>query len=120
MCKNSYLRPATVAAYEDDDMCKNAYLRPTTVAAYEDDDMCIIDVFYAIVLVGKSWSPCYLLVATGRVTDNHSPTRQMRVELRMASKNTNPLASLASIYLPLTDNVYILSQLFSDLASKNF
>jgi hypothetical protein len=37
----------------------------------------------------------------------------------LAGKNTNPLASLARVFPPLTDNFYILGQLFSDLASKN-
>jgi hypothetical protein len=32
--------------------------------------------------------------------DNHSPTRRMQVEFRMASKNTDPLASLASCFFP--------------------
>jgi hypothetical protein len=38
----------------------------------------------------------------------------------MASENTNPLASLASLFcLSLTDPFYILGMLFSDLASEN-
>jgi hypothetical protein len=37
----------------------------------------------------------------------------------LARKNTNPLASLAWAFFPLTDPFYILGQLFSDLASKN-
>jgi hypothetical protein len=41
----------------------------------------------------------------------------------LASKNTNPLASLASVFPPLTDNFYIiLGQLFSDyfLTTRQF
>jgi hypothetical protein len=42
----------------------------------------------------------------------------MQVEFRLgASKNTNPLASLARVFFPLTDLSYILGQLFPDLAS---
>jgi hypothetical protein len=37
----------------------------------------------------------------------------------LASKNTNPLASLAKFFSPLTDNYYRLDQLFSDLANEN-
>jgi hypothetical protein len=46
-----------------------------------------------------------------RVADNHSPTRQMRVEFRiMAGKNTNPLASLASFFsLSLTFSIILTS-----------
>jgi hypothetical protein len=34
-----------------------------------------------------------------RGADNHLPTRQMRIEfIGLASKNTNPLASLASFF----------------------
>jgi hypothetical protein len=36
----------------------------------------------------------------------------------LASKNTNPLASLARDFSPLTKLFYILGQLFSDLASN--
>jgi hypothetical protein len=37
----------------------------------------------------------------------------------LASKNTNPLASLTSDFPPLTDPFYIFGQLFSVLASEN-
>jgi hypothetical protein len=37
----------------------------------------------------------------------------------LASKNTNPLASLVRFFFPLIENVYVLGQLFSDLASEN-
>jgi hypothetical protein len=37
----------------------------------------------------------------------------------LASKNTNPLAGLASFYFPLSYPFYIFDHLFSDLASKN-
>jgi hypothetical protein len=37
----------------------------------------------------------------------------------LASKNTNPLATMASCFFPLTDLFYIFGQLFFDLASKN-
>jgi hypothetical protein len=36
----------------------------------------------------------------------------------LASKNINPLASLARIFFPLADPFYIFGQLFSDLASE--
>jgi hypothetical protein len=52
-----------------------------------------------------------------RGADNHLLTCQMRVNSGLASKNTNPLTSLASVFSPLTDNFHILGQLFSDLAS---
>jgi hypothetical protein len=37
----------------------------------------------------------------------------------LASKNTNPLASLARFHFPSTYPCYILGQVFSDLASEN-
>jgi hypothetical protein len=44
----------------------------------------------------------------------------MRVNSGLASKNTNPLASLASYFSPrLTYPFYIFGQLFSDLANTN-
>jgi hypothetical protein len=53
---------------------------------------------------------------------NHSPTRQLAIceyDSSLASKNTNPLASLARVFFsPLIDHFSILGQLFSDLASK--
>jgi hypothetical protein len=36
----------------------------------------------------------------------------------LASKNTNPLASLARVFSPLTYPFYTFGQLFSDLASR--
>jgi hypothetical protein len=37
----------------------------------------------------------------------------------LASKNANPLVSLARVFFPLTDHFYILGQLFSVLAIEN-
>jgi hypothetical protein len=55
-----------------------------------------------------------------RGADNHSPTRQLQ-NSGLVSKNTNPLANLAKVFFScLTDNFYILGQLFSDLVSKIF
>jgi hypothetical protein len=58
---------------------------------------------------------------TGRGANNHSPTRPVRVEFKIGeSKIQTHSQAWRWFFYPLTDNFYILGQLFSDLASDNF
>jgi hypothetical protein len=52
-------------------------------------------------------------MAYNRGGDSHSPTRQMRVKIQIHSPGWRVL------FFPLTDNFYIVGQLFYDLASSS-
>jgi hypothetical protein len=67
--------------------------------------------FSLLAVKGLMWITC-VWVTTHQVA-------KCQLSSGLASKNTNPLTTLARFVSPLTDPFYILSQLFSDLASGN-